>query len=383
MKESMQNKGIHFADMLTSLRFLSSSVEIDTSKLKGITKQDEKPWQYFVAYPTELAQNRLISSTYLPPEQFLKALKINKAEIEKNKTDLLSTSLGSFETPTFHLKENGFELRILNGITNYHALKMSETASHGFGFEKALDRAENQNAMHELASPIAKSSSETDFGLRVFDDCIASGDSIFGYLYNLMQTVEGKTQLKKGVRVDAIVATPQSILFLKKFAELSGFRLEINVSHLGFGLNESNYITYPKELLNSGLLTKEIAEELSNYANKDDGNIYVVGDMGNAQKGISSKEMQEIREKLDNENYLRFNDLRTDPHGDHPNNNGRVIKENPELSSFDFVYFARGGYLPFKFDKEQNLDFKKANKIILRASRRELNEKYGVVFGEE
>jgi hypothetical protein len=382
-------KGTRFAHLLrnASRNTFNSHIETEPDVLKQIT---DGPWNKFVTFPS--SKDFPISNTIMRPEIFLINLGQSGAEVKMSEEALSNDQLGRFQRPVFYFSTlKGFTLRVINGMFNKHAMKMTEMASRGFGFDDFLDRAEYQDAMQKLATPIVRSKYDTEtFGIRIFDDCIASADSIYGYLYDQLHDRAGEEKIRRGVRIDVITATPQAILFLKRFAEVMGFPLEINVSQLAPGLNEKNYIVYPDEFLKSGVLPEDLVKTLKGYRNKD-GNIYVVGDMGNAQKGLSEQEVNSLQSLIfGGPPNLRFNNERTDPHGNHPKRrkkvDTRIIEQyaTDELPQADLVYFARGGYLPFQLDKTYgNGALKRANIIVLRASRKELNGQYGVAFGPE
>lgn len=383
------DRGTRFAQLLklASRKTFDSRVETDPEVLKQIP---DGPWDKFVTFPS--SEDLPVSNTYIRPETFLVELGKTQEESEKLEWVLLSDKRGGFiKPPVFDFKTKGFRLTVINGMFNEHAMKMTEMASHGFGFEDYHDRAQYQNAMQKLAAPIVRSKYDTQtFGIRIFDDCIASADSIYGYLYDQLHDKAGEEKIRRGVRINAITATPQAILLLKRFAQVMGFPLEINVAQLAPGLNEENYIVYPDEFLESGILPDDLVKTLQGYRNKD-GNIYVVGDMGNAQKGLSEEEIKSLPSLIFNSAVgLRFNNERTDPHGDHPNKrkkvDTRIIEqyETDELPEVDLIYFARGGYLPFQLDKTfGNEVLRRANISVLRASRKDLHGVYGVVFGPE
>lgn len=389
IKVSTIERGTRFAHLLklANRNSFDSRIETRPSVLKQIP---DGPWDRFVTFPS--TKDFPISNTSMRPEGFLMNLGMTGGEARMYEEALLSENLGKLQEPTllFSTRE-GFTLRVINGMVNEHALKMTEMASHGFGFDSYIDRAEYQNAMQKLATTIVRSKYDTEtFGVRIFDDCIASADSIYGYLYSELHSDHGEDKIRRGVRIEAITATPQAILLLKRFAEVMGFPIEINVAQLAPGLNEKNYIVYPDEFLQSGILPEGLVKTLESYRNYEDGYIYVVGDMGNAQKGLSDKEMRTVRSLKQDNLYLRFNEQRTDPHGDHPKKrNGvdtRIIEqeETDELPPVDFVYFARGGYLPLQLDRTYgNEGLKQANIIVLRGSRKEFKGKYGVAFGPE
>ena len=378
-------RGRQFMKALNSLKTFSSQI-----KHRPVIEGAE--WLSFVTFPKEIT--KLIPNTEVSPEMFLMNLGHTSINgIESAKRALLGPEVEKYDEtvypfeikPVFSYKKEGLSLKVLNGATNSHALKMSEAASHGFGFDNSYHRAVYQNAMGRLAKNLVKTKYDTETaGLVIRDDCGASADSIIGYLTAQLQNPAGEEQVRQGVRVDLIAATAQSVLLLKKFAEVMGFPLEIHAGHMAFGLTEHNYITYPNELLESGSIPEKIVERLKRYRYQEDGNIYVVGEMGNAQKGLSEEEMRELGmgELLD-DSFYQINNERTDPHGNHPNRQEHVIIKNPQEYGISFVYFARGGYLLYAIDKKFNPDFKRARSIVLRASRKEVEGQYGVAFNKE
>lgn len=390
MKVPTIENGTRFAHLLkfATINTFNSTIETDPDVLKSIS---DGPWHKFVTFPS--SKDFPISNTCMRPDNFLINLGQSGEEAKMSEEALLSNQLGQFQRPTFYFSTlKGFTLRVMNGMFNEHAMKMTEMASHGFGFDDFRVRAEYQNAMQKLATPIVRSKYDTQtFGIRIFDDCIASADSIYGYLFDQLHDKVGEEKIRRGVRIDAITATPQAILLLKRFAQVMEFPIEINVSQLAPGLNEKNYIVYPDEFLESGILPEDLIKKLQGYRNKEDGNIYVVGDMGNAQKGLSETEMKHLKSLIFNFPFgLRFNNERTDPHGNHPRRRNkvdtRIVEQDSsdELPEVDLVYFARGGYLPFQLDKTfGNGALKQANIIVLRGSRKDLNSQYGVAFGPE
>lgn len=363
-----------------------------SSRIRQEVLIDEQNWPKFVTFPKEISS--LVPNTYVSPGDFLKELGFSSEEqVRAAKEGILGESLAHHDdkvypltkNPAFSLLDKDFSLKVLNGSFNPHALTMSEAASHGFGFEDPGHRGVYQNAMQKLAETLVKT--EYDIkgaGLRIFDDCGASADSIVGYLISQLQNPAGEEMLKRGVRVDLIAATAQSILILKRFAEVMGFPLEIHASHMAFGLTEHNYIVYPDELLQSESISKDVVSRLEDYRYQEDGNIYVVGEMGNAQMGLSGKDVEVARKKYQlDESFYAINEERTDPHGEHPKRQRRAVIENPEESDIYFVYFARGGYLPYAIDRKFNPDFDRAKSTIIRASRKNFEGDYGVAFRQE
>ncbi len=231
---SPEQKGNEFIQKLSLISsFESSKVITDQSILSRLTDK----WHTFVTFPKEITD--LIRGSYISPETFLQNLGYEPSDVNKFRHEIVSQRKSdSIEEAVLHYGDQNskFELRVLNGMTNEHALIMSERASHSFAFDQAEDRAVYQNAMYESLKPIIKNNKNVNYGIRIFDDCIASGDSIFGYLHKL--ATENSDKLRAGVRIDAAVATPQAIFLLRRLSEIYNFRLEINVTHLGFALTE-------------------------------------------------------------------------------------------------------------------------------------------------
>jgi len=342
-------------------------------------------WPIFVKFPDKLS--RLFPGSYIAPGTFLRELGVDGKQINEEVGKLLSNSIGGEGNTTFQTvqerKDNlpAFNLSVLNGLTNEHALAMTRLAYNN-GITDADNRAQYQYHMYSSIEPHILDPSEPKYGVRFFDDCIASGDSLAGYLYRLYQ--EQNPLLKKGVEIVAVTATSQSILFLKNFAKSLNIDLTIKVGQVAFGLTEgidkengvkehANYITYPPELL--ALLPEAVVSQLRQLEIMVGTQkvIQVVGDMGEAGKGIDDNVMRQIREGIGKElgmsNFCWWNDTREDSHGEHPNHHKLQhpktgYKEKPLL-----IYLARGGYLPFEWDKRKYPHFGIMEKIIERASR--------------
>lgn len=336
-------------------------------------------WQYFVKFPPELAA--VFPGSYISPTTFFREFGINEDNSE-NQKDLLGNRLGTIDNPIMRLEQLGkkesvkFSLTVLNGLTNEHALAMTKFAFHGFN--DSTNRAQYQHHTLESIKPLIEDPSAINYGVRIFDDCIASGDSIAGYLYKLYQ--KKNPLLAQGVEVTAVTATAQSILFLKSFAKMLGINLTIKVGQLAFGLTKgeekgddvrehANYITYPNELL--PLLDDQVVQELIRFQIKigDEQVIQVVGDMGEAEKGMLVDDMDQIRKELEDQNFCWWNDTREDAHGSHPNKNKLTLPPSSKDGKPVIIYLARGGYLPYEWDKKLYPQFAKVNKVIKRASR--------------
>ncbi len=326
-------------------------------------------WSTFIKFPQELSM--FFPGSYISPMRFLHELGVEGMNNYSSQQRLVSHVLGSLEKPEFAKDDGDFSLIVLNGLANEHALAMSEFAS--LGFNDSANRAQYQHHMFSSIESFIKDQREPNYGVRIFDDCIASGDSIAGYLYKLIE--DKNPLLKQGVEITAVTATAQSILFLKHFAKAHGIHLRIRTGQLAFGLTEgikkdngvrehANYITYPEELL--PLLSHKAETILKRF--EKDGAIAVVGDMGEAEKGVADPDMKRIREEK-GEGYCPWNDTREDIHGDHPLREKIVIPairgDGRRLS----VYLARGGYLPYEWDRQFYPSFKEIDKIIEKASR--------------
>lgn len=379
MAEKMKHTeaGQQIISLLADQKNLVPSLHLNTwlTDEEGISAY----WKYFTKFPEELAA--VFPGSYVSPATFLRELGINQA-IESTEKQILLDHLGSLDNPTMKYdqgnKGNGqvFSLTVLNGLTNNHALAMTEFAY--LGFNHSTNRAQYQQHMFESIVPYIVDNRPVNYGIRIFDDCIASGDSIAGYLYKLQQ--KNNPLLKNGVEITAVTATAQSILFLKNFAEMLGINLTVKVGQLAFGLTEgitekngirkhANYITYPDELL--PLLNKETAEQLQKYQIEigSEKVIQVVGDMGAAEQGIIDKEMCEIRKEIDDEQYCWWNDSREDRHGEHNNKAKLKVPLSINDGRAVIIYLARGGYLPYEWDRKLYPYVDRVNRVIKRASR--------------
>jgi len=238
-------------------------------------------------------------------------------------------------------------------------------------------RGEYQKHLFATVKPVLEAESRYD--LRNVEDCLASGETIAGGLIAL----EEKTQIETGgrIRADVAVATTQGILVLREFTQQNHLKLELNVGCLAYGLPagaevegtearaHANYITYPPELLNQ--LSPAIQEQLESYTDPQDGNIYVVGDMGDFGMSMPSVYDQECP----------WNSFRIDSHGD----------RNPQMVKIPFffnkrkptiVYFANGGW-PMKAMAGLALVNIDANQIVFDARRVWAEEEefgYGVLI---
>ena len=335
--EIMSKKGELFLRILENTNFKINSLNINGDGVNPLTVTDvslgKQQGQFFVELPKQLSE--ALPGSYIPPETFLRELPI------KSGTNYLSRMLLGNNTGTennqalSHISDN-LTLRVFHGSTNSNALTLTELAVRGFDDKES--RAQYQSGLYKLMLPVIRKDSESS--LRIVEDCLASGDTIIGVLTTLAE----KTNLNLSrVRIDVAVATAQGILVLKKFAQDNGLEIELNVGHLAFGLSEgkkvrggwehANYITYPDELLRElDKLLPVTKKKLEGFRDKD-GNIYVVGDMGDAAKSLPEEHDQ---------NHP-WNIFRNDTHGQR--NKGKIGDTEYDHSKPTFVYLTNGGYL--------------------------------------
>lgn len=300
-----------------------------------------------------------------------------KAHLLKGTETSVAGPLVSVETETGN--GNKFNLNVYNGSFNQHALTMSMLASRGFDSPEIRGLYQNE-VFHEMEPILKRENGDT---LRIVEDCIASADTIEGFLSEVMSP-DGLIKLDtRNIRIDVAAATAQGILLIRKFATDNNLNLELNVGHVAYGLSEgvpskvegsnarvhANYLVYPDGMLEQdGVymkarealaalphevmlsilgLSREEAVTMDNF----DAHIktviskleYVVGDMGDAAKGLTFNDVRALHPFV-GARVVSWNVLRTDPHGDH-----KVSKKSPE-KPFDAqqpteVYFANGGYL--------------------------------------
>lgn len=339
-------------------------------------------WNYFVTFPSELSAS--FPGSVIRPDTFLHEL----GEDKKMAARLVGPTTGTKEEMAFTHDEQGLSLSILHGSTSEYALSLMRLAKQGFSDDGV--RAQYQQALADGISPALKQEGHA-YDIRIHDDCLASGDSILSYME--LQIQQGNEQtLKKGVEV--VIdgpATAQGILLLRAYAKKHEIPLRITAGYMAYGLTEgvssgtngvkkhANYITMPREVV--GMLADPMQKTVDALRGED-GNIQVVGDMGDAEKGIKQEVMQQIRKERGDNTFCAWNDTRRDSHGEHlhkgelPPMNAPIDPDVP-----NDVYFARGGYLPYALDEQMNPFFQYANIIIIRASRKWTQEYgYGAAF---
>lgn len=377
-----------------------------------------KPRSYdtFVRLPPEIAE--LFPGSYVRPEDFLRSLTGTGEYTQKHVQELLGDRIGTGDMPVFSWEERAdgaaFSLKVRNGLTNPYAVTMSRLAYEsgkiegGFadpGREASFIRAQYQDAMrsgiqHALESEDhdAQRGTYKNYAVRIHDDCGATGESVVNYLIaQISDRSRAEAYRNRGVKIviDGPI-TAQAALYMRAFSKNTGIPLDIDAGHMAFGLTEgvvvsgkrqhANYITYP-QALETQLEEGEAKRTISQIRRESGADPQVVGDMGEAEKGIVKEHMDHIR--LDaGQDFCAWNDIRTDVWGSHPRSGeGITIMPHPDKGATDLVYLARGGYVPYVFDRLYNpKNMEKGNIVILRASRftatdARTHEEYGFGVG--
>lgn len=408
-KLNAAEKGNLLCESFTKLR--SNFPEIHTIlpeipyRVRSLTNElgQTNNWDYFVQFPKELVE--FFPGSYISPENFLKTLE-KEDKIKQDVQRIVDNKTGSAEDPAFIFEKEGFQIKVLNGLSNeeamlmsYEAMQVANKAKYPDGFadeEASTIRVLYQEAMHSNIQAELDTKPTKNYAIRIHDDCLASGDSIVSYLANRMKD-DGELKKMRDRGVSIVIdgpGTAQGILYLQALSKAKGIPINITVGHMAFGLNagveedgvlkHANYITYPTEKDFLELLPSTMRDFI-NSITQPDGQSYVVGDMGEAEKGIDPEKMKEIRSQLGSQ-FCPWNEKRQDTHGPH-GGKGITIQAKTGSDITDYVYFARGGYLPFAFDLMHTLSSEdvesKANVVIVRASRLFVidEDEYGAKLG--
>ena len=347
----------------------------------------------FVKFSPEAIE--LFPGSYISPLSFQRALEGTPQSLKID--GMIGNGVGTMEQPTYAYQSPSgeFKVTILHGATNEKAIQLARIAkeSEKTGFSNE-NRATYQQTVADMIQPALKTTQNLNGSLRIHDDCLASTVSIAGYLADLKK--HNSELLKEGVNI--IIdgpATAQGILFLKRFAEINKIKLILTASFLAFGLTEgvlneknntrahANYITLPDELFK--LLPKTTQDKYRQFSeDKDRG---VVGDMGEAGKGILLMEMALLRDRSTiDADLCPWNNTRTDSHS--PQNDSTAKVKTDEFNSIKRktnVYFPRGGYICYAYDKTYYPQmFDSANTHMIGATRLWSPEDgYGVAYGVE
>lgn len=314
------------------------------------SEKQKREGQFFVKLPEGLA--KILPGSTFGPDEFLGYLS-SEGEVKNTSEEILGGKEGlDF---TFESEAKDFSLEVFRGSTNKQGLEIARLAKkfgqiarensnrpEGNKINDSKQRAKYQGHLYGIMKPIL--AKESEYNLRIIEDCIASGETIAGVLAALAE--KSKIPVGGKIRVDVAVATTQGILVLREFARQNNLNLEINVGYLAYGLSRgvdvpgtnarahANYITYPPGVLADERISVKARAFLADQADEIDQNVYVVGDMGDIGKSM--------RKEYDSR--YPWNSFRIDKHGDR-----NEIEINLPLF-FDenrpaILYFANGGYL--------------------------------------
>lgn len=391
-------RGEQFIGLLKNDSFVTPTIFRNSTPNSTISVLDEHKeavlCKSFVRFSPEAIE--AFPGSYIPPTVFQRELEGGMILPGTLKYDeMVGDKEGTLDHPAYEYKpaEGNFSLTVLHGATNDKAISLTRIAKEGFTPE---NRANYQQAVADMIKPAIEDTTRLRGTLRIHDDCLASTVSIAGYLADL---IDQKSDLVRD-GIDIIIdgpATAQGILFLKKFAEVNNIKITVTASFLAFGLTEgipvpgkegvrehANYITLPDELFaNLPLRTRKKYIDFS----KGDSNRQVVGDMGTASQGNLPSIIESMKRSDGlGDDFNSWNNKRTDSHHDNNSPKAKVqIDEWDDTKRVTNVYFPRGGYISYAYDKTFNPDlFKAANTLMIGASRLWSPDLgYGVAYGVE
>jgi len=355
----MEKKDFNFQNQERAI-FLKETNHFEGVVYKDIilTNEDgvKDHWQEFVTFPPRLSE--VFPGSKMTPEEFLRELGVEEIRVSSIAQSLLSDNLGSLAQPTFFHQDKDFQILILNGAVNIHALAMTQLAAQGFTAPE--NRALYQQHLYESIYPLLGNNlaQEVGAGFVFRDDCIASVISLAATIQKHLDTTAAE-HIQKGVlvQIDGPV-TAQGILLAKAYQNRFDFPLLLVGSYWAGGLTKgevdergvrkhANYITYCDQLLERFSNTNR--QWLEDCRDKNSGVIQVVGDMGKAEEGIEAGVINNLR-KYRGKNFCFWNDIRCDEHGSHPNCNkglDHLFKKNNGPIRY---YPARGAYMSLIFD---------------------------------
>ncbi|MFQ5493530.1 MAG: hypothetical protein ACE5DX_05220 [Candidatus Dojkabacteria bacterium] len=367
--------------------------------------------EYFAGMSSPVSE--IMPGSEVSPSDFTEAMKRNElmSYSETEMPDLLRTTVTQEGgTPVFNVEKDNLTLRVMHGAANEHSLAMSELAAREYAFDDEKNRVSYQSHLYEIMRPIFAIESDTPYSVKIVEDCLASADTIMG----LLSIMEDRTTLQtqgENIRIDVAVATAQGVMALEKFAEANNIHLELNVGYMAFGLSEgepvpntearrhSNYISYMREQFD--ILPEETRLRLLGGIDRDtvneglpedfDASIFaqavyalttdilfehycaVVGDMGDAAKGVTSSIAGD---------RVPWNSLRVDPHGVHPRARqewpaSTYVPDNPTT-----IYLANGGFLMsimLEYYRQQNLagDEREPDNVLNMSAKRMHDQTWG------
>jgi hypothetical protein len=311
----------------------------------------EKAAQYFVKIPEGLH----LEGSVVEPDVMLRALNCtNETQIVQDSEKLVGDKMGI----NVVIANDHFKCKVHNGSSNATIINMSYKARHHLeGKDSPELRLKYQQDAAEILTPVIRE--QSNYGIRIIEDCIATGDSIIGVLKMLSTISKVPVEGNKTIRIDVAVATAQGLLILEKFAQQNNLKIDINVTSLAYGLSKgvdvegttakahSNYLVYPEFM-------KKKFPLLGHYE-------FVVGDMGELFKSLS-KDYDEVF----GPNASRVNDL----HGDrNVDEDVRIIDYSRlDLRKPITIYLANGGYFTRAL-KHYLYPDTYSQEVIIRASR--------------
>lgn len=298
--------------------------------------------QFYVSLPPEIAE--VFPGSVLGPETYLKHLGLDDETVRNTSVLLLSQNLKVRDEAVLDYENDTMTLKVINGSFTEPALEMTKLAARNEFLTNKDSRAQYQKHLFQIEKEILSRTSDASFEIN--EDCIASGETIVG----ILETLKQKTKIRTGnkIAINVNVATTQGLLLIEEYARENGLQLDIVVGYLGYGLSSgekiegndarkhANYIVYPTEILD--ILPDTLRQELRKSQDKD-GQIFVVGDMGDASKSLPEED----------DTGCPWNAVRVkDPWGERSKN------EKEEKLTFDEdkrtrVVFPNGGYLQEAF----------------------------------
>jgi len=200
-------------------------------------------------------------------------------------------STGNGKEPILEINRPFFFATFSYGATHPTVLELATLAAHGF--DNPENRQAYQIALSALATSVLTVKNRLPWNVEITDDCLASGLTTVATLTAL----QNSGVLINSVRINAIgSASIQALMVLKAFARQNRIPIEVHAGFPSFGLSagqelpdshgvreHANYLTLPLEILPT------LPDSLQGYLEQlrsADGNIYTVGDMGDASKGL-------------------------------------------------------------------------------------------------
>lgn len=323
------------------------------------TQVHQRKGQFFISMPPQLTEE-VVGSTCIPTEE-----------------TVLQSHIADTISQVQHINLANISAYIYHGSANPLAIDNSILAVKGY--KDAHDRAQFQTNIVQLLTPIFLHSSKYD--VRIIEDCIASGDSLIGIIAFLKTKIDCLNVEK--IRIDVVVSTIQGIILLDQFAQQNNIRIDLHIGYLAYGLSRgekigetgvrthANYITYPPEIVS--LFPSDVQTVLESLRNID-GNIYVVGDMGDGARSLPHS-----FDATHPWNVYREFDLHGE-RGEQSHKHADVIHTNNPLH----IFLSNGGFLVrsiYRYISQQSY----LNEVVISAKRVWSDDKqygYGVLIDD-